>query len=205
MKKKNYEKKINHIINVIKNIECVNLSMGAGNRADFSWIVDNLEVFKKESIESYNAVISSISRQEKGKLYFIVQEQKDAEFSAVEKHLGIWHKFKGLSNESKSKDFYVSKNIRYAYINMDCLEIEQLSMLHCRILVFLKEDSEIDDFLKELTKGKNIFDTFYDKGHLLAEFRDLYTEGNAIIFFSKIKQDINDIIIIAEKEGFVAN
>jgi hypothetical protein len=198
-----YVKAINYITDIMKGIECINLSMGASDRESFTWIANNLDVFKREAIENYNKVISAILQQRQIKLYYVVCEKKDSGFSAVEKYLGIWHKFKDVSLENKSKDFYAKENLRYAYAIWDCIKLEQLSMLCSGDLVFVKNDAEIVYCAKELTKEKTIFNCFYDKGFILANFRDFWTDGNALVFYSKDKQELNNIKLIAEKKGFI--
>ncbi|MDR2091591.1 MAG: hypothetical protein LBP62_08110 [Clostridiales bacterium] len=197
-----YVKAINCITDIMKGIECVNLSMGASDKEGFAWIATNLDAFKREAIENYNKVISVILRQRQIKLYYVVCEKKDSEFSAVEKHLGIWHKFKDISFVNRSKDFYAKENLRYAYAILDCIKPEQLSILRSGDLVFAKDDGEIVYRLKELAKEKTVFNCFYDSGFILANFRDLWTDGNALVFYSKDKQELNNIKLIAEKKGF---
>lgn len=201
--KKKYDKEANCLMDVVKNIECVNLSVGANNRESFAWILNNFELFQQESIESYNKIICSILHKEKTKLYFIVHDEKDTEFSAVEKHLGIWHRFKGIPINNKSKGFYAN-GIRYAYAELGGFKLEQISILHCGEFVFLKEDIEIDGYMKKLTKEKSVFDAFYDNGYLIARFRNLWTDGNALAFYSKNKQDLTRVAYIAKKERFIA-
>jgi len=200
--KHNYEKEINCVVDPIKKIECVNLSVGANNKEDFSWIANNLELFKKESIENYNRIISSIMLQVQAKLYFIVIEKKETQFSAVEKHLGVWHRFKGVSIDNKSEDFYVNDTLRYSYTRLDNLKLEQISMLCCGELVFLRDDAEIACSLERLLKNRSVFDSFYDKGFILANFRDLWTEGNSLSFYSKDKRYLSKIVHIAQEESF---
>ena len=101
--KKNYEKEVTRIIDAIKNIDCVNCSIGALNRLQFSWIINNLEQFKKESIVNYYEIIASVVKFFQCKAYYIIYEEKDVRFTLTEKHLGVWKTFnKGTVNEKQA-------------------------------------------------------------------------------------------------------
>lgn len=204
--KQHYEKEINRQIDIIRRIDCVNLSIGANNIEDFAWIENNIELFRQRSIEIYNKIISSIMQQIQMRLYFIIYEEKDFEFTAVERHLGIWHKFKNIPTYKNSKDIYLSNKLRYAYVELDSLSIEQFSILQYGNLVFLENELKISECLEGLIEGKSVFDRFYTKGYLMANFREFWAEGNALVFYSMNKHYLDEITDVAyHKENFAKN
>lgn len=199
-----YIKAITCITDAMKGINCVNLSMGARNKEDFSWIVNNINIFKEEAVRHYNEIILSILNKEKQKLFIVIQEQKDTEFTAVEKHAGIWHQFKGIPSEDKSKDFYLNEKTRYAYAELHEFNVGELSLLQCGDLVFVNNAKEIER-ISEKFKDNGTFDSLYDKGLVLANFRDLWTDGNSLVFYSKNSLNLKKIVSIAQENGFALN
>lgn len=196
-----YIKAITCIIDAMKGIDCVNLSMGARNSEDFTWIVNNINIFKEEAVRHCNKIILSILNKEKLKLFIVIHKQKDTAFTAVEKHAGIWYQFKGIPSEDKSKDFYLNEKTRYAYAELHAFNVGELSLWQCGDLVFANNAKEIER-ISEITKDKSIFDSLYDKGLILANLRDLWTDGNSLVFYSKNQLNLKKIVYIAQENGF---
>lgn len=121
--KEYYEKEVNRQIDIVRGIDSVCFSIGANNKEDFARIAHNVDLFKEKSIEIYNRIISSITRKMPGKLYFLVCEEKESEFTAIERRLGIRHKFKNIPVFEKAQDIYLSNNIRYNYMELSGLNV----------------------------------------------------------------------------------
>ena len=198
-----YEKEINRQIDIIRGIDCVNLSIGANNIEDFAWIENNIEQFKERSLEVYNRIVSFMMGKLQMKLYFLVYEEKDFEFTAVEKHLGIRHRFKNISLFKKTQDVYLSNKIRYTYIELRNLNTELFSILQYGTLIFLEDGLKIAECLEGCMESKNIFSRLYSKGYLIANFRNFWSEGNSLVFYALNKHCLDELIYFAKKDNFV--
>lgn len=201
--KQHYEKEINRQIDIIRGIDCVNLSIGANNEEDFAWIENNIEQFKEKSIEVYNRIVSVIMRKLQMKLYFLVYEEKDFEFTTVERHLGIRHRFKNVPIFEKTQDVYLSNKIRYTYIELKSLNTQQFSILQNGTLIFLEDGLKIAECLEGCMESKSIFSRLYSKGYLIANFRNFWSEGNSLVFYALNKHYLEELIYFAKKENFV--
>ena len=199
-----YDKEFNYHIDPVKKIESLTLSLGANNQEDFAWIVENLSFFKKESAEIYENIMVPYISQEKAALYFIIQENKNSTFTAVEKHLGIWKNYEDFPIENKSKDFFLKDNYRYAHALLNSFKMENMQLfgsalgfflLTNRDVIFYENVNYTDDY-------KDIFECLYSTGYLMATFRDLWTEGNSLTFYSKKHHELEKIANIAKENGF---
>ncbi len=199
---KNYEKEVTQIIDAVKNVACVNCSIGALNRLQFSWIINNLEQFKKESIINYYEIIASVVKFFQGKAYYIIYEEKDVKFTLTEKHLGVWKNFNKMQKQMPPT-YYLSDNRRYSYVSIENLENKDLSVLCNGILVFLSNEIEISRCMENMLKENDVFNCFYNKGYLIAAIRDLWSDGNALTFYSQDTELLNKIFDIAKEHGFI--
>lgn len=199
-----YDKEFNYHIDPVKKIESLTLSLGANNQEDFAWIVENLSLFKKESAETYEKIIISYLSQEKAALYFIIQENKDSAFTAVEKHLGIWKNYKDFPIENKSKDFFLKDNYRYAHALLNNLKVENMQLFGSTLGFFLliNKDVKFYENINYTDDYKDIFEYLYSIDYLIATFRDLWTEGNSLTFYSKNHQKLEKIVNIAKENDF---
>ena len=199
---KNYEKEVVRIIDAVKNVDCVNCSIGALNRLQFSWIINNLEQFKKESIIYYCKIIASVVKFFQGEAYYIIYEEKDVKFTLTEKHLGVWKNFNKMKKQMPPT-YYLSDNKRYSYVSIENLENKDLSVLCNGILVFLSNEIEINRCMENMLKENDVFNCFYNEGYLIAAIRDLWSDGNALTFYSQDTELLNKIFDIAKEHGFI--
>jgi len=198
-----YDKEINYNVHHLKKLPCVTLSSGANDESGFAWIVNNLSVFKKESAEAYNKIISAYLDREKADLYFVIEETKDFAFTAVERHLGSWKKYKEFKIENKSNDYYLSDNHRYAYALLNGFEAENMPMYHEGTFVFVSRELNPLHNIIDHNSYKDMFDCLYAMGRLTFLVSDYWTEGNSLTFYSKSNQDIATIVDIAKDVGFI--
>ena len=199
-----YEKEFNYNNHPAKKIKCLTLSLGANNQEDFAWILNNSSVFEKESIETYEKIITSYLSREKADLYFIIQENKDSAFTTVEKHLGIWKNYKDLPIENKSKDFFLKDNYRYAYALLNNFKVENMQLFGSPRGFFLLVNRDIKFYenINYTDDYKDIFEYLYSMGYLIATFRNLWAEGNSLTFYSTNHQELEKIVSIAKDDDF---
>ena len=136
--KQHYQQEINRQIDIVRDIDCVNFSIGANNIEDFAWIENNIDGFREKSIEFYNKIISFAMQKLQLKLYFLIYEEKDFKFTATERHLGIRHSLKNIPTFEKAKDVYLCDNIRYNYVELKGLAAEQFSILIWYVDIFIR-------------------------------------------------------------------
>lgn len=201
--KQHYEKEINRQTDIVRGIDCVNFSIGANNIEDFAWVENNIDLFREKSVEFYNKIVSFIMQKLQLKLYFLVYEEKDFKFTATEKYLGIRHRFKNIPMLEKTQDVYLCDKVRYTYIEISGLDIEQFSILPYGMLIFLENELKIADCLEGCMESKSIFDRFYTKGYLIANFRNFWSEGNSLVFYTLNKYLLDEITCFAKKEQFI--
>ncbi|QVK19263.1 hypothetical protein KHQ81_06065 [Mycoplasmatota bacterium] len=197
----NYQKEINQHIDLSKNIDCLSLSIGANNKEEFSWIVENISAFKKESMEAYNSVIEKYKSKEHKKMYIIVEQKKDINFSSVEKHLGLWNKYKQIPLDYKSEDFYISESHRYAFAKVRNIGFHHIPLLRNETITLARNDDMLLASLNNFNGG-DLFRFFYKEKYVVLIVRDLGCEGNALTFFSQEKQELNKIYNLAKENAF---
>ena len=201
--KEYYEKELNRQIDIVRGIDSVCFSIGANNREDFAWIAHNIDLFKRKSIEVYNSIVSSIIEKMQVKVYFFGCEEKETGFTAIEKYWGIRHKFQNIPVFEKGRDIYLCDNIRYNYMELSCLDVRAVSILQYGTLLFLKDETKISESLKGCMESKSIFGRFYAKGFLIAEFRDYWSEGNSLVFYTSEEHILNEITCLIKKEAAI--
>ena len=99
--------------------------------------------------------------------------------------------------------YYLSDNRRYSYVSIENLENKDLSVLCNGILVFLSNEIEISRCMENMLKENDVFNCFYNKGYLIAAIRDLWSDGNALTFYSQDTELLNKIFDIAKEHGFI--
>ena len=90
----NYQLEMNYHEDVIENIRCFTLSIGANNKEEFKWIIDNLVVFRTESVNYYYKVLKRVLSETNTHLYVINgtrSEMKYYDFNKI-----------GITNENLS-------------------------------------------------------------------------------------------------------
>ena len=83
------------------------------------------------------------------------------------------------------------------------LNVGLVSVLQYGILLFLKDEVKISESLEGCIQTGNIFDRFYAKGYLIAEFRDFWAEGNSLVFYASKEHILKEVTFLAKKEGAV--
>ncbi len=136
------------------------------------------------------------------KVYYILYEEKETNFTLTEKYLGIWKNF-NKTQKQMTQTYYLSDNKRYSYISAENLGNKDLSFLCNGIFVFLSSEIEINHCMENLLKEKDVFNCFYNKGYLVAGIRDLWSDGNALAFYLQNTELLNQIYNIAKEHGFL--
>ena len=75
----NYRLEMNYHKDIVDNVLCFTLSIGANNKEEFKWIVDNLMDFKTESVCYYYTILKNLLLQTKKNLYVINREENKIE------------------------------------------------------------------------------------------------------------------------------
>lgn len=202
MNKTHYAMEINHNTDVEKKIESVTLSIGADNKNDFSCITENITAFKERSMQIYEDIFLEYLEYRKMALYFMIQEKNDTAFSATEKHLGIWNKYKDFHAEDKSEDIYLNKNFRYAYAKLNRFKVENIRVLCSGFFLILDRELQPLQEIGMFREIKDLFWYFYDKGHMIFKLKDMWNEGNSIIVYSKNITEVDRFVDIAKRKDF---
>lgn len=192
---------MNYHEDIDRNIDCLTLSIGANSIEQFNWIENNLMEFKNRSIMAYNAVLEKFKELKTSHLYLVVREEKANGFSLMEQHLGVFHQFGRLIKTTKEKDIYLDKTIRINFVEWDSLDTLKIPLIAETVLIMSKE-KDIKVLIQELDSQKELFDFFYDKGSMIIEVNDFFSEGNSLTIFSKFKTDMEQFIACAKAEGF---
>lgn len=200
--KMNYQKEINEIIDVVTNLECLNLSIGANNQDEFFWINNNYDFFKKESIETYNQIINIYKNKAKKNLFFIIDQKKDYDYTLVEKHLGIGNKYKEETADFYFKTIYLANNYRFGYATIDDIKPQNFSYLSNKILFFSENDASFLEKIKNVHNKTDIFKILYNIGYTIFVPHDFYSEGNSLTFYSKNKESLTTISTISKRFDF---
>lgn len=199
---KDFESDMNFNEDFDRKVKCLTLSNGANVAREYKWIVDNFDEFRKRSIFLYNNVIKHIEKKLKTKLFLIVNEENEYEFSNVNKHFGIWHKYRDYNLSSEYDDIYVNNRRRLNYKKLNELKDSEMPVYTNEMFIMSAFD-DIKGFLERINPNTSVFDYFYSCGSVIVEMRDLYSEGNALDFYSKKEDDLNLIFECAKAEGFV--
>lgn len=67
----NYQLEMNYHKDVTENIQCFTLSIGANNKEEFKWIIDNLVDFRAESVNYYYKILKRVLLETNTHLYVI--------------------------------------------------------------------------------------------------------------------------------------
>lgn len=81
----NYQLEMNYHEDVIESKPCFTLSIGANNNEEFKWIIDNLVVFRTESVKYYHRILKKVLSETNTYLYVINVTRSDKEYYDLEK------------------------------------------------------------------------------------------------------------------------
>lgn len=118
----NYQLEMNYHQDVMENIRCLTLSIGADNQEEFKWIADNLDLFRTESANYYYKILERVLSETNTQLYVVNStgsEKGHYEFkqlSTVNEGLSFFNKYNNhlflfLKNEDKSLQSCIFKDI----------------------------------------------------------------------------------------------
>lgn len=101
------------------------------------------------------------------------------------------------------KLYFVSEVDGRVSLLLDGLTVETLAALKSGIFAFAESEIKIRESLANLSQKKGVFEKLYGAGFLLAAFRDFWSEGNALVFYSSNEEVLDKITRIAQNENFV--
>lgn len=197
----NYVKEFNHTIDILKSIECVNLSIGASNKLDYSWICKNYDKFLMESIESYNNILKEYLNSFNKKLFIAILDQRDMPLSMFERKKGYWYGSDNIRGFVRTfEDICLDEYSRLAIAEIDGIEYSNISYIEKGLLIANDTKFDLPRMSDITTDG--VFDALYSNGYTLIKFKNLYSEGNAIVCYSKHSDTLSQICSIAENHDF---
>ena len=197
----NYVKEFNHTVDILKSIACVNLSIGASNKLEYSWICQNYDKFLMESIENYNNILKEYLRFFNKKLFLAVLDHRDTPLSMFERKKGYWYGSDNIRGFARTfDDIYLDKYSRLAIAELDSIEYSNITYIEKGLLIANDTKFDLPRMSDITTDG--VFDALYSNGYTLIKFKNLYSEGNAIVCYSKHSDTLSQICSIAENHDF---